>query len=59
MKNCEIVNRIACHFVIARCRRRLCFPGCSRGKPLQMVKEPQAKGIIQGVSADKFAPAKQ
>ncbi|PAK50442.1 S-layer homology domain-containing protein [Paenibacillus sp. 7541] len=27
-------------------------------QPLQMVKELQAKGIIQGVSADKFAPSK-
>ncbi|WP_194543509.1 S-layer homology domain-containing protein [Paenibacillus sp. FSL W7-1279] len=34
------------------------FQDVQEGKPLQMVKELQAKGIIQGVSADKFAPAK-
>ncbi|MEC0310335.1 S-layer homology domain-containing protein [Paenibacillus lautus] len=34
------------------------FSDIQEEKPLQMVKELQSKGIIQGVSADKFAPAK-
>lgn len=34
------------------------FNDIQEEQPLQMVKELQAKGIIQGISADKFAPAK-
>ncbi|WP_127592443.1 protease complex subunit PrcB family protein [Paenibacillus lautus] len=34
------------------------FNDIQEEKPLQMVKELQSKGIVQGISADKFAPAK-
>lgn len=34
------------------------FTDIQEEKPLQMVKELQSKGIIQGISADKFAPSK-
>ncbi|GAA0837183.1 hypothetical protein GCM10008915_26860 [Bifidobacterium pullorum subsp. gallinarum] len=34
------------------------FTDIQEQKPLQMVKELQAKGIIQGISADKFAPSR-